>query len=119
MIQRRSLLALLLGSPMFSSQVEVSQLGVAPIDTVAYEPNMPSPFNKALNKARSDFENRQQSKCEDPKYFAYDIADKRSWSRAFKSHVHYKRKMEQGNLWNMSDDELLIFFAKRGIKVIS
>jgi hypothetical protein len=120
MMQRRSFLAALLGAPAMDSigSVGASQLGVPVPETQGAFSSEARPLQKAINKARGEYERRDDARRKLPQHMPDHIASRKSWSGAFKVHVYTQERMKERDLWSMDDTEILAFFAKRGIRLM-
>lgn len=78
-----------------------------------------SPFAKALWRAKNRHIRLQGLKNTPLQGLSVNVATKRSWSPIFKLHVYTQDVIKEPDLFEMSEDELLAFFAKRGIAIVT
>lgn len=89
-------------------------------------PIPPTPWQKALQRARAAYEAREEARDDRKIYHPYWVREKKSWSSAFKQHVHManaeKRAWEnrRAELWHLSGDDagLAEFLTQKGFKIL-
>lgn len=117
-IGRRSVLAAIFGTPVAGMASDVVDASIAgPVGVPPEASNCiseASPFQRALQKARRDYEQKREARRVLAAHMPDYIATKKSWSPAFKSHVYANEAHEGNHLWNLDDDELAAFLIKRG-----
>lgn len=123
MTNRRGALMALLGAP-FAAKTAISEgvssvanLGMQTIPNGALVPGPPSAWQKLLMKFRRKEEDRNMARERLARHLPSHIAERKSWSSAFKSHVYLQEVNERVNLWDMDDDELAAYLIKRGYKL--
>lgn len=119
MIGRRSLLSLFIASPIASvaKDIDVPPPYSEPYNSVGMDT---SPLADAYRKARNIAERRQNSRGRPIRHMPPHIAEKRSWSSAFKAHVCEQEDKLFYDHWNWEHrDETIMRAALKsvGIKI--
>lgn len=114
-MQRRSFLAALLGAPAMDSIDAVASGASVGIGLDNSAPEQISPLDVVLSKKRRAYERRREARERVVEHLPEHIASRKSWSGAFKVHVYALEKVKEPELWDMTNDELIAFFAKRGL----
>ncbi len=119
-MMRRGFLGAIVGSPIAArAAINAGMAENSPLDDFMAErlpvTNKPSKVVKSAWSVRDKIGKRRELRNPRPDRIPQHIRSKKSWSGAFKVYAYAQEEINRVNLWDLSDEELVAHFVKRGL----